>query len=84
MLTSNKGTVHHEMLNAKQMFKNVVRKQWERINSYLSKTIEVELNLAEKDTDKLCWRKMCLLFVRGTCDDKTQVGKHDWVFKLRL
>jgi IS4 transposase len=60
-----------------------VRKQWNKIHgsTYQTKTIDVELNLAEKPSDPDQWRTVRRQFVRG-CDDKPCSGKHDWALFL--
>jgi len=79
------GKRHQEMLSATELFEKVVRKQWDKIPgmSYQAKTIDVELNLAQKKSEPDQWIKVRLQFVRGVCDDdKPQPGKHDWALFL--
>ena len=78
------GVIQYQMLSAVELFKQVVRKQWDKISGapYKAKFIDVEINLAEKN-EAGRWRKVRLLFVRGVnCDDKPQAGKHDWAMFL--
>ena len=80
-----KGVARHKMLTATELYQEVVRKNWDKVagTPYQAKLVDVELNLAEQKEDPDRWRKVRLLFVRGTdCDDKPQAGKHDWALFL--
>jgi hypothetical protein len=79
------GVMQQEMLNAVELFQKVVRKQWDKISGmpYQAKTIEVDLNLAQKKSAPDQWITVRLQFVRGICDDdKPQPGKHHWALFL--
>lgn len=73
------------MLTAVELFQKTVRKQWDKISgtSYQAKTLNVDLNLANKKSDPDHWITVRLQFVRGTDEDsKPQAGKHDWALFL--
>lgn len=79
------GEANYQMLTANELFKKKVRKKWDRIpgTPYFGKTIDVELNLADKKTNPDQFQPVRLLFVRGASNsDKPQVGKHDWALFL--
>jgi SRSO17 transposase len=79
------GKCQHEMLDAKELFKKQVRKQWEKQpgTRYQAKYIDVEIDISETSSDIEKWRKVRLLFVRGASDtDKESAGKHDWALFL--
>lgn len=77
--TNSKGKTL--MLNAEELYKQVVKGNWDRLAGlgYQAKTVDVELNLVTEKNEKAYWVKTRLLFVRGQCEgDKPQVGKKDW------
>jgi len=82
--TFNNGKKQQQLLTAVELFQKVVRKQWDKIpgTCYQAKTINVELNLAQKKSDPDHWITVRLQFVRGTDDSKQQAGKHDWALFL--
>jgi len=83
--TFRRGVKQEQMLNAIDLFQQVVRKQWEKLPGarYQAKSLEVGLYLAKRSTDPEHWVTVRLLFVRGVnADSKAQVGKHDWALFL--
>ena len=85
LTTFKDGETQQEMLTATELHKKVVRKQWDKIpgTAYQAKTINVELNLAEKPSAPDQWISVRLQFVRGAVgDDKPQPGKHEWALFL--
>jgi len=82
--TFKNGKKQQQLLTAVELFQKVVRKQWDKIpgTCYQAKTINVELNLAQKKSDPDYWITVRLQFVRGTDDSKQQAGKHDWALFL--
>jgi SRSO17 transposase len=72
-------------LDIKTLYKNNVRKTWQKIpgQGYQAQIVDAELNLAENDKEREQWVKVRLLFVRGTVEgEKTTPGKHDWAVFL--
>ena len=47
------GTLHYQMLDAKALFQQQVRQQWDQMTTtpYQVKCLDVEQNLAETDKD---------------------------------
>jgi SRSO17 transposase len=85
LTTFKDGGMQQEMLTAIELHKKVVRKQWDKIpgTAYQAKTINVELNLAEKASDPDQFLSVRLQFVRGAAgDEKSHPGKHDWALFL--
>jgi hypothetical protein len=83
--TFKKGERQEQMLTAVELFQQAVRKQWDKIpgTCYQAKTINVELNLAQKKSAPDHWITVRLQFVRGVDNDrKQQAGKHDWALFL--
>ncbi len=83
--TFKNGETQEKMLTATELFRKVVRKQWDRIpgTAYQAKTVNVGLNLAKKKSDPDQWITVRLQFVRGiTNDGKSQASKHDWALFL--
>lgn len=72
------------LCSAEELYKNQVKGQWHKISGrpYQSKSITVELNLAQSATDNDHWVKVKLLFVRGVNEEKPQAGKHDYALFL--
>lgn len=75
---------HQVLLSAEDLYQHQIKGQWHRISGrpYQSKSLEVELNLAQSPKDKAHWITVKLLFVRGVNEDKPQAGKHDWALFL--
>jgi len=77
------GKAVFQELNVKALYRACVRKQWQKVPGQpcQAKVLDVELNLSEEENAH--WRKVRLLFVRGTATkEKTQAGKHDWAVFL--
>lgn len=74
----------HQMLNAEELYKHHVKGQWQTMTGlpYQSKSITVELNLAQSDKEEEHWIKTKLLFVRGVDEEKQKASKHDWALFL--
>lgn len=80
-----KGEQHTLMANAKTLYSQHVRKQWQKIqgSQYRYKTLDVELNLTASPKEDPQWVSYRLLFVKGTTgDDSETPGKHDWALFL--
>lgn len=77
-------TGHQVLLSAKDLYQSQVKGQWHRISGrpYQSKSMVVELNLAQSPKDEAHWITVKLLFVRGVNEEKPQAGKHDWALFL--
>lgn len=71
-------------LDAKQLYQQHIKGKWRKVSNqpYQSKSIEVELNLAQSETEEDNWLKVKLLFVRGVNAEKQQAGKNDWALFL--
>jgi SRSO17 transposase len=71
-------------LCAADLYKGQVKGQWTKIKGrpYQSKSITVELNLAQSNKDNDHWISVKLLFVRGVNEEKQQAGKNDWALFL--
>jgi hypothetical protein len=69
---------------AEELYKSHVKGQWHKIHGkpYQSKSMVVELNLAQSDKECEQWIKVKLLFVRGVNEEKQKAGKHDWALFL--
>lgn len=74
----------HQSLNADKLYRDHVKSQWQKIKGrpYQSKSVTVELNLAQSNKEADHWLKVKLLFVRGVNEEKEQAGKHDWALFL--
>ena len=71
-------------LDVRALYKHCVRKAWQAVHGqkYQAKTVDAELNLAEKN-DSEEWVKVRLLFVRGLAGDaQAPAGNHDWAVFL--
>ncbi len=71
-------------LSAVGLYKDQVKGQWAKIKGgpYQSKSIIVELNLAQSNKESDHWVRVKLLFVRGVNEEKQQAGKNDWALFL--
>lgn len=79
------GTQHTVMANAKALYRDHVRKQWQKIQGtrYQCKVLNVELNLTSSPKEPPQWVSYRLLFVKGTAEDNTsEPSKHDWALFL--
>lgn len=74
----------HQNLNVYTLYRDRVKGQWQKIKGrpYQSKSITLELNLAQSSKEADHWLKVKLLFVRGANEDKEQAGKHNWALFL--
>ena len=72
------------LCTAEELYKSHVKGQWHKINGrpYQSKSMTVELNLAQSVKECDQWVKVKLLFVRGVNEEKQTAGKHDWALFL--
>jgi len=71
--------------DAKELYRYAIRGQWQKTpgQPYLSKALDVELNLASSDKEPEQWTKVRLLFVRGSAEQREEtVGKHQWALFL--
>jgi hypothetical protein len=66
----------HQNLNVETLYKDRVKGQWQKIKGrpYQSKSITVELNLAQSSKEADHWLMVKLLFVRGVNEDKEQAN----------
>ena len=73
-----------KLLCANALYKEHVKGCWKTLNHvpYQSKSIAVELNLANSDKESAQWVKVKLLFVRSVNEEKQQASKHDWALFL--
>ena len=72
-------------LDLKELYKQAVRKKWQKIpgQPYQCKILDVKLNLSSSPKEPDQWRNVRLLFVRGNAElDKQETGKHDWAVFL--
>jgi SRSO17 transposase len=68
-------------IDLEELYKQSVRKQWEKIpgQQYLCKIVDVKLNMENTKSKKEQWRNVRLLFVRGnSAADNKNPSKHDW------
>ena len=81
----NGRRVHRDM-TAQEIHQQLVRKNWSLCSDtpYQCVNVEVELNLAQNQSEPDNWVKAQLLFVRGVshADEKSTVGKKDWALFL--
>ncbi|WP_244935385.1 IS4 family transposase [Parashewanella spongiae] len=70
--------------SAAELFKTQVKGRWQKLAGlpYQTKSIVVELNLAETAKLEPNWIKVKLVFCRGVNPDKKKGGKHDWALFL--
>ena len=74
----------HSEANAAQLFKSHVKQQWVKLAGlpYQTKSIVVEINLAQTAKEQDKWVKAKLVFCRGVNPDKEKAGKNDWALFL--
>lgn len=74
-----------QLLNAQELYTYAVKRQWRKVRGmpWKAVTLDVELDLAEKDEKKPRWKAVRLLFVRGLKEPgEAQVSKKDWALFL--
>lgn len=74
-----------QLLNAQELYTYAVKGEWKKVRGlpWKAVTLDVELDLAEKDDKKPQWQPVRLLFVRGLKEpDEAQVSKKDWALFL--
>ena len=72
-------------LNAQALYTLMVRRKWAKVRGmpWKAVSLDVELDLAEKDEKEPRWKPMRLLFVRGLKEtDKVDASKKDWALFL--
>jgi len=81
-LTTVEGT--QLLCAAEELYQRQIKGQWRKVSGgpYQSKSVIVELNLAQSPSECDHWAKVKLLFVRGVNEEKQQAGKHDWALFL--
>ena len=81
-LTTTKGA--YRSLTAEELYKDQIKGQWHKVSGrpYQSKSIMVELNLAQSTKESDHWVKVKLLYVRDVNEEKQHAGKHDWALFL--
>ena len=74
----------YRSLSAEELYKDQIKGQWHKVSGrpYQSKSIMVELNLAQSTKESDHWVKVKLLYVRGVNEEKQHAGKHDWALFL--
>lgn len=84
MLPSAETTCAQKECNAADLYQSHIKGQWKKVSGrpYQSKSIVVELNLAQSAKETEQWIKVKLLFVRGVNEQKEQAGKNDWALFL--
>ena len=84
--SNNEGNRVYKDYTAAELHHLLVRKNWKVCSEtpYQCVSIEVELNLAQKEGEPENWVKTQLLYVRGTADkdEIPKVGKKDWALFL--
>ncbi|KAA0448388.1 MAG: transposase [Candidatus Thioglobus sp.] len=70
--------------NSAELFKTKIKRQWQKLAGlpYQTKSIIVEVNLAQTAKEQARWVKIKLVFCRGVNPDKKKAGKHDWALFL--
>jgi hypothetical protein len=74
-----------QLLDANALYACAVRREWRKVRGmpWKAVTLDVELDLAEKNEKKPHWQSVRLLFVRGLKErDEAQTGKKDWALFL--
>lgn len=74
-----------QLLNAQELYTYAVKREWRKVRGmpWRAVSLDVELNLAEKDEKKPRWKRVRLLFVRGLKEPGgAEVGKKDWALFL--
>ena len=74
-----------QLLNAQELYTHAVKREWRKVRGmpWRAVSLDVELDLAEKDEKKPRWKRVRLLFVRGLQEPGgTEVGKKDWALFL--
>ena len=75
------GEGEAQMLDAKEIFAQQVRKRWRKVRGlpWRAVSVEVELDVSEAKARSAQWRRVQLLFVRGVHEPgEPEVGKKDW------
>ncbi|MCU7894831.1 MAG: transposase [Candidatus Thiodiazotropha sp. (ex Lucinoma aequizonata)] len=70
-----------QLLNAQELYTYAVKREWRKVRGmpWKAVTLDVELDLSEKDEKKPRWQPVRLLFVRGLKEpSEAQVGKKNW------
>jgi IS4 transposase len=76
---------HKQLLTAQELYSHVVKRQWKKVRGmpWKAVSVDVELELAEKDENKPRWTPVRLLFVRGLKETgELDVSKKDWALFL--
>jgi hypothetical protein len=74
-----------QLLNAKQLYAAVVKRKWTKVRGmpWKAVSLDVELDLAEKEQKESRWKPVRLLFVRGMNEpDEMEASKKDWALFL--
>jgi hypothetical protein len=74
-----------QMLDAKELYTHAVKREWRKVQGmpWKAVTLDVELDLAEKNEVEPRWQPVRLLFVRGlNTPGKAEAGKKDWALFL--
>ena len=66
--------------HAAEIFMTQVKDKWQKLAGlrYQTKSVVVELNLAQTAKEKAQWVKVKLFFCRGVNPEKNKASKHDW------
>ena len=76
---------HKQLLTAQELYSHAVKRQWKKVRGmpWKAVSLDVELDLAEKDENKPRWTPVRLLFVRGLKETgEPDVSKKDWALFL--
>ena len=74
-----------QLLNAQELYTHVVKGAWRKVRGlpWKAMSLDVELDLAEKEDKQPRWQTVRLLFVRGLKElGEAAVGRKDWALFL--
>ena len=74
-----------QLLNAQELYAHAVKREWKKVRGmpWKAVTVDVELDLAEKEEKTPRWQAVRLLFMRGIKEPgEADVSKKDWALFL--
>jgi len=74
-----------QLLNAQELYTYAVKREWRKVRGmpWKAVSLDVELDLAEKDDKQPRWQPVRLLFVRGLKEPgEAEMNKKDWALFL--
>lgn len=74
-----------QRLNAQELYTTVVKRKWTKVRGmpWKAVSLDVELDLSDKDEKEPAWKSMRLLFVRGLNEPgEADASKKDWALFL--